>query len=338
MRAAIRTLGCVMAPLLLAKPGNAQVTVSGVGYAHYRYQLDTGESPDGGTHSGNFDVDRSYLTVTAPLGDGLSSRVTVDIDGRDAGPALQFRLKYAWLAWQPAGSAIQARFGMIPTPLIERTERLWGHRMQGQVAMDRTGYLTSSDIGISVDGSWNNDAVSAVIGVYNGEGYDAEPGDHRKDVAARVSVRLAASDTTGTTAGLQLTGYAHHGRPTGGGVRNRGLAMLSYQSRRFTLGASYGATSDSTDSSAEATRRVVSVFGVYRIPGTRFSALARFDEVDRDTAVETSDDETILILGGAWQWNDQVRLMIDFDLPTPASRSPLVPDGKSLNFRTEFRF
>ncbi|HRP07193.1 MAG TPA: hypothetical protein PLL69_01780 [Gemmatimonadales bacterium] len=328
------TLGGILAPFLLAGAVSAQVEVSGTGYLHYRYQLDTGESPDGGSRSGNFDVDRSYLTVTAPLGDGLSSRVTVDIDNRDAGPALQFRLKYAWLGWRPEGSALQARFGMIPTPLIERIERLWGHRMQGQVAIDRTGYLSSSDLGLSVDGNWNDDAVSAAIGIYNGEGYDQEPGDHRKDVAARVSVRLASSDTTGATAGLQLTGYAHHGRPTGGGIRNRGLAMLSYQSRRVTLGASYAVTTDSTDGIAESTGRVVSAFGVYRIPGSRFSALARLDEVDRDTAVETSDDETVVILGGAWQW----RLMIDFDLPTPASHSPLVPDGRSVNFRTEFRF
>lgn len=333
----MRTLGW-MTPVLAAPPLTAQVTVSGVGYAHYRYQLDTDSSPDAGARSDNFDVDRSYLTVQAPLGDGLSSKVTIDVDNRDAGPSLQFRLKYAWLGWSPEGSALQARFGMIPTPMVGHVEDIWGHRMQGQVAVDRTGHLTSSDLGISLGGRWRDGAVTGLIGLYNGEGYDQEPGDHRKDVAARVSVRMAASDTTGDNAGLQLTGYGHHGRPTGGGIRHRAAAMLSYQSRRVTVAASWTATTDSTPEFARAAGRVVSIFGVYRIPGTRLSALARLDEVDRDTSVETSDDETVLILGGAWRWNDMVRLMVDFDLPTPASHSPFVPDGKSLNFRTEFRF
>jgi len=325
-------------PMLAALPLSAQVTVSGVGYAHYRYQLETGSSPDAGARSGNFDVDRSYLTVSAPLGDGLSTRVTVDVDNRDAGPSLQFRLKYAWLGWNPEGSALQARFGMIPTPLLGHVEAIWGHRMQGQVAVDRTGYLTSSDLGISLGGQWQDGAVTGLIGLYNGEGYDQEPGDHRKDVAARVSVRLIAGDTTSDNAGLQLTAYGHHGRPTGGGIRNRAALMLSYQSRRVSVAASWTATSDSTPELSQATGRVVSIFGVYRIPGTRLSILARLDEVDRDTSLETSNDETVLILGGAWQWNDKVRLMVDLDLPTPASHSPFVPDGKSLNFRTEFRF
>lgn len=324
-----------------------RVTVGGVGYVHFRYQLDADSSLNPAAHQNNFDVDRSYITVSGKLRDGISTRVTIDVDGRDATNALTMRLKYAYLAWQPAGSRITAKLGLIQTPLVDFIETLWGYRMQGTVAMDRNKYVTSSDFGISVDGAWG-DRVNATAGLYNGEGYSREPGDHRKDVAARLSVQLMPSDTTGRTTGLRLTGFGHYGRATGGGLRSRFLGLLSYQSKRVTLGAEYGVTSDSTAADSPETKgRVLSAYGVYRSADSRLALLARVDKVDPDTDIDpagpdlSSGERTRVIAGVSYQMTPDVRLLVDADLLTAQHGSPnnaFNATRRTLYFHTEFKF
>lgn len=351
MRYRIALLGATLiaGPTAVAIAQDApRVTVGGVGYVHFRYQLETDSSLSPAAHQNNFDVDRSYLNVNGRLGDGISTRVTIDVDGRDATDALTMRLKYGYVAWQPSGSAMSFKLGMIQTPLVDFIETLWGYRMQGTVAMDRNKYLTSSDIGFSVDGAWGGDRVSATAGIYNGEGYSKEPGDHRKDVAGRVSVQLMPSDTTGKTAGVRLTGFGHYGRATGGGLRSRYVAMLSYQSKRLTLGAEYGITSDSTaDDAPETKGRVFSAFGVYRLPASRLALMARVDQVDPDTDVEPSDADlatgvrTRVIGGVSYQLTPDVRVLIDADLLSLKHGSPnnaFNATRRTLFFHTEFKF
>jgi hypothetical protein len=325
-----------------------KVSVGGVGYVHFRYQLDADSSLHPLSHQNNFDVDRSYITVTGKLRDGISTRVTVDVDGRDATDALTMRLKYAYVGYQPGGSALAFKLGMIQTPLVDYIETLWGYRMQGTVALDRNRYLTSSDIGFSVDGSWSNDRITATAGIYNGEGYSREPGDHRKDVAARASVRLVESDTTGRTSGLRITGFGHYGRATGGGLRSRYVAMLSYQSKRLTLGGEYGITSDSTAADSPETQgRVISAYGVYRPAGSRLALLARYDQVDANTDVDptgpdlSSGVRTRVIAGVSYQLTPDVRVLVDADLLSLEHGSPdnaFNATRRTLFLHTEFKF
>jgi hypothetical protein len=341
-------LGAIAAAGSLQAQDAPRVTVGGVGYVHYRYQLDADSSLNPLAHQNNFDVDRSYVTVTGRLRDGISTRVTIDVDGRDATDALTMRLKYAYAAWQPNGSAMQFKLGMIQTPLVDYIETLWGYRMQGTVALDRNRYLTSSDIGFSVDGSWSGDRINATAGIYNGEGYSREPGDHRKDVAGRVSLQLMPSDTTGKTAGLRLTGYGHYGRATGGGLRSRYVGMLSYQSKRITLGAEYGITSDSTAADSPETKgRVISAYGVFRPASSRLAVLARWDQVDPNTDVEldvpdlASGVRTRVIAGVSYQLTPDVRVLVDADLLSLEHGSPnnsFNATRRTLFFHTEFRF
>jgi hypothetical protein len=220
--------------------------------------------------------------------------------------------------------------------------------MQGTVAMDRNKYLTSSDFGVSVDGAWGGDRVNATAGIYNGEGYSNAPGDHRKDVAGRLSVQLVPSDTTGKTAGLRLTGFGHYGRATGGGLRSRYLAMLSYQSKRITVGGEYGVTSDSTSEESPETRgRVISAYAVYRPANSKFALLGRYDQVDRDTDVEplgpdlATGVQTRVITGVSYQMTPEVRLLLDADLLSLEHGSPdnaFNATRRTLFFHAEFKF
>lgn len=338
-----------LAVALVAEDAPAQVTVGGLGYVHYRYQLDTDSTLAPAAHRNSFDVSRLYLTVRGQLQRGLDSRVTIDVDDREGdGDALQLRLKYAYLAWRPDTGPVTIRLGMIPTPMIGTIERIWDYRMQGSVAADRNGYLVSSDFGVSAESSWHQDRVTISAGLFNGEGYDAPEGDHRKDVAARASWQLAQSDTTGPGAGLRITGYGHFGRPTGGGIRSRMMAMLSWQSRRFTLGAEQLWSNDSTAAAASRTRgTVTSVWGVYRMPGAPVAVIARVDRVDPDVDVTptqpdpTSDVQTRTIVGVSYQVSPQVRILVDADLLSLEHGSPdnaFNASRRSLYLHTAFTF
>jgi len=323
--------------------------IDGLGYLRYSYQLGTDSTLGAGAHANNFDVDRAYINLRGTMRHGISTRVTTDIDpGRPNTTQLLLRLKYAYVAWHPEGSALTWKLGEIQTPLIEWIETLWGFRMQGSVALDRTRYLTSSDFGLSVAGNWRDDGISLVAGVYNGEGYNGTPGDQHKDVAARLSVRLVSSDITGPASGLRLTGYGHLGASNGGGARSRFAGILSWQSVRLTLGGELAVTRDSTAPGSPDTRgRVLSAYGVYNLPTSPIALLARVDAWDPDTDREPSfpDPATSrqhrIIAGVAYRLTPDVRVMLDADFVAMHHGSPdnaFEANRRSLLFQTEFRF
>jgi len=100
-------------------PNTPQVTVSGVVYAHYLYQL-----KDTANHNNNFDITRSYINVIGKFPSGLLGRVTADIY-RNTDNSLAYRLKYAYAAFTPENSPLTFKFGEIHTPLLDWEEALW---------------------------------------------------------------------------------------------------------------------------------------------------------------------------------------------------------------------
>lgn len=296
------------------------VTVGGVAYAQYQYQL-----RDTANHVNNFDVTRAYINVIGKFAYGIGTRVTADIF-RSTDGSLSYRLKYAYATWNPEGSALTWKLGQMHTPLLDWEEHLWDYRMQGQMALERGGYMSSSDFGFGVDGNWGFDKVNMQLGVYNGENYNRAPGDQRKDLMGRVSVRLVGSDEGGRDGGLRLTGYSQVGKPTGGGTRERYMGMLSYRSKALVLAAEYATTTDSTGAigTTAATKyikgTVTSLFGVFKIPSTKLSLIARVDITDantdatKDATTKLADDKsTRLIAGVSYTISSNLRLLADLD-------------------------
>jgi hypothetical protein len=304
-----------MLPAVAAAQEKApQVKVGGVVYAQYLYQL--ADEADG---ANNFDVTRAYINVTGSLGGGFATRVTGDIYRVDDG-SLAYRLKYAYGTYTPDGSPVTFKLGQMQTPWIEFEEILWDYRMQGTIAVDRNRYLTSSDFGAGVDGSWGSNRVAAQAGIYNGEGYNRDPGDKGKDLMGRLSVRLLPTDDPGRTGGLRLSGYGQTGSPTGGGIRQRALGMLSFQSKLVTLAGEYAVTRDRRDDPpapalpdpATVNGRVITAFGVLRVPRSPVSVIGRVDVVDPDT--DGADDRQTRYIGGvAYQVTPNLRLLADID-------------------------
>jgi len=301
-------LSALAAPALRAQ-GTAQqapqVTVTGVIYTQYQYT----DVPV--ANKSSFDVTRAYVNVLGRLANGITTRVTTDVYRFGADNSLQMRLKYAFAAWTPTGSSLTYKLGMLHTPYVDFEETLWDYRMQGSIAVDRNGYMTSSDIGFGVDGHWSGERVNAQFALVNGEGYAGGPGDFRKDVEARVSFRLQPTDDNSRVGGLRLTGYAGIGKATGGADRNRYLGLLSYRTTEYTVAAEYVSVKD-----AAVTGSIISAFGVYHFAGGKTAAIARVDVVDPNTSV-ANNGNTRIIAGASYQLSPNVRLLADLDRVKP---------------------
>jgi len=281
-------------------------TVSGLAFTQFAYN----DFPTAGVRLNGFSVQRAYINVIGKFGEILT-RVTADIAPSAVGNQL-YRLKYAYAAYTPTGSALTYKLGLITTPFLDWEEALWDYRVQGSMALDRNGYLTASDAGVGVDGKWNNDAVNGQLTLVNGEGYSGGTGDNRKDVEARVSARLTPTDDASRVGGLRLTGYAGFGKMTGGGDRNVYLGMLSYRSSRVTLAGEFASTKGNLAATTTATGRVISAFGVYHFSASKAGVIARVDIVDPNTSV-ANDKQTRLIGGLSYQLSPNVRLLLDID-------------------------
>ena len=338
MRMSLPKVGfsALVAAAAAALPVAAQaptVTVGGVAYAQYLYQL-----KDTANHINNFDVTRAYINVLGNFASGIKTRVTADIyrntDGTSSAGSLTYRLKYAYASWTPQDgkSPLTFKLGQIHTPWLDWEENLWDYRMQGQMSMERGGYMSASDFGAGMDGMWKFEMVNAQIGVYNGENYNRAPGDQRKDLMGRVSVRVLGTDEGGRSGGLRLTGYAQYGKPTGGGQRQRYIGMASYRSKMLTLAGEFAATKDSntTTPTAETKGRVITGFGVLRVPPSyKFQIIARVDVTDPNTeSTVTGDRQTRYIGGIAYQHSGNLRVLADLDhlvyqggSPTPAAEA-----------------
>ncbi len=315
-----------------ARPAAAQTSVSGVVYAQWSYTMakDTLSADSNITHMNNFDITRAYINLNGSFGGGVKGRVTGDIY-RVADGSLAYRLKYAFLSWTPDSSPLTFRFGQQYTPFIDFEEALYNYRMQGTMAMERNaGYLTSSDFGAAVEGSFDHERFNFLAGAYGGEKYNGSLGDARKDFEARASFRLLATNDGSRVGGLRVTGYAAVGKPTTGGERNRFLGMLSYRSNDLTLAAEYAITRDSTTGGPSAVGggsavamshlrkgTVFSGYGIYHFPATRFSVLGRVDVANTntaDTSAVKTGKSTRVIAGLAYQLSPNLRLLGDVDL------------------------
>src|SRR5438876_5215011 len=299
--AAVATSTAALAAQAPQAPPAPQVTVGGVVYGQFLYQL---KDSLGAGHQNQFSIQRAYVNVIGRFAGGVLTRVTADIlPAPSAVSPTQtvVRLKYAHAAWTPTGSALTYKLGLLHTPWLDWEEALWDYRMQGTMALDRNGYATAADFGAGIDGKWQDDQVNGQLTVVNGEGYNGGTGDKRKDLMARVSVRLVKTDDNSRVGGLRITGYAGLGKHTGGGDRNRFLGMLSYRSKQVTLAGEFAATKDTTSpaplgSGANPKGRVISGFGVYHVPKSGVALIARVDVVDPNTSV-TADRQTRIIGG-----------------------------------------
>jgi len=323
------------APLAAQAPTPPQVTVGGLVYTQYLYQL-----KDSVNHFNSFDVTRAYVNVVGRFSGGVGTRVTADIY-RNADGSLGYRLKYAFATYTPQGSPLTFKAGQIHTPWLDWEEALWDYRMQGQMAMERAGYLSAADFGVGVDGKWGPDKVNFQFTVVNGETYKtgevAGAGGQGKDAMARISVRVLDTNDSSRVGGLRITGYAAYGKAAGYADRNRYIAMVSYRTRQLTLAGEAAATQDGLNTATNG--HVYSAFGVYKVPQSKVAILGRVDITHKQSGAV--DKQTRFIGGVSYQLTPNWRLLGDWDYANyqtdPLNTANFATRSQAL-FQTQFTF
>ena len=293
-----------------AAPPAPQVTVGGLVYTQFVYQL-----KDSVNHFNNFDITRAYVNLNGRLAGGVTTRVTVDVQrfGAIQGStttdnSLRLRLKYAFATYTPQGSALTYKAGLIHTPWLDWEEALWDYRMQGQMSIERAGYMSAADYGVGVDGKWAADKVNFQFTVVNGTFYSNTSTGQTKDAQARVSVRVLDTNDSSRVGGLRITGYAGYGRaPTGD--RNRFIGMISYRTKQVTLAGEAATTQDGQLGATNG--HVYSGFGVFRFPQSKAAVIARVDVTHKQSGAV--DKQTRYIAGVSYQLSPNWRLLVDWD-------------------------
>jgi hypothetical protein len=216
-------------------------------FADYTYtDSPTAKNADGSDYNPNaFNVSRAYLNVTGQLHHLVSFRITPDITretgaGSSLNGSYTFRLKCGFGQlnmddWLPKGSWV--RLGLQQTPYIDYAEGIYRYRFQSAIMVDRDGFLTSSDLGLSSHVSFPDNYGDVHVGIYNGEGYSKAEANDQKGFQVRASVRPLAS--IAVAKGWRVTGYWNSDNVAKDQKRNRRLVDTTFEHPFANLGFTY---------------------------------------------------------------------------------------------------
>jgi len=276
-------------------------------FTDYTYQSD----PKGKDANGNeidpnsFNLSRAYVNVTGQLHHLISYRVTTDVtretgSGSSLNGSLTVRLKYAFGQfnmddWLPGGSWI--RLGLQQTPYIDYAEGIYRYRFQGPIFVDREGFITSSDFGLSGHVSFPSNFGDVHVGFYNGDGYAKSEANDQKAVQARVSVRPAPR--VAIAKGLRLTGFYDADHYASDQKRERFIGNLTFEHEYVNAGFDYlNAKDRSALASPEVTGEGYSIWATPKTP-VGLEALLRYDSLKPNKDVDARKKRFI---GGIAYW------------------------------------
>ena len=178
-----------------------------------------------------FNVSRAYINVTGNLNDRISFRVTPDIaresgSGSSLNGSQEFRLKYAF--GQYTVNRWWIRLGMQQTPLVDYSESIYRYRFQGTIFVERNGYLTSSDTGVSAHYNLPGDRGDVHAGFYNGEGYSKSEANDEKALQVRATLKPLK--------GVRATLFVDDDHVSSGVKRTRLVGEATYESTHLNAG------------------------------------------------------------------------------------------------------
>jgi hypothetical protein len=221
------------------------VKIGGTIFLDYTYQ-DAPEIRDSNNdlvHSNAFNVGRAYINLTGQLHHLLAFRITPDItretgSGSSLSGSYTFRLKYAYAQfnmddWLPKGTWV--RFGLQQTPYVDFHEGVYRYRFQGAIFVDREGFLTSSDLGLSGGLAFPSNYGDVHVGVYNGEGYTRSEANDQKAFQVRATIRPAPS--VPVLRGLRLTGFYDSDHYFTDAKKERFIGAVTFEHPRVNAGA-----------------------------------------------------------------------------------------------------
>jgi len=280
------------------------VKVGGTIFLDYTYTDEpTTTDADGNViHPESFNVGRAYVNVTGNLSHRIAFRITPDIARQTTTGAtgsldgsLVIRLKYAYAqfnldeAWSK-GSWV--RLGQQQTPLVDYLETIYRYRFQGTVFVDREGFLSSSDVGLSTHYNLPKNLGDVHVGYYNGDTYSKAEANDQKAIMARVSIR--PFPMMGALKGLRVTAFYDDDHYVKNDVRTRLFYGATYEHKYVNAGVEHLDTDDQTTAVATEVKGTgYSVWATPRFP-KGWEGLLRLDHLKPDKDVDAAKDRKIL--------------------------------------------
>ena len=185
-------------------------------FTNYSYQTEPEITDSDGNlvNRSSYDLTRAYININGNLSHIVAFRITPDITREtNTASALNgahvFRIKYAFLQtnlddWMTRGS--WARFGIQQTPYVDFMEGIYRYRFQGTTFVEREGFQSSADSGVSFHTNLPSNYGDIHVGIYNGENYNKPEANNIKAVQIRGTIRPFATGDP-VLRGLRLTGF-----------------------------------------------------------------------------------------------------------------------------------
>jgi hypothetical protein len=203
-------------------------------------------------HQSQFNVARAYINVTGNLSHLVAFRITPDVTresgtGSSLAGSLTFRLKYAFGQlnlddWLTHGSWV--RLGVQQTPFIDFMEGIYRYRFQGNLFVEREGFMTSSDFALSSHVNFPGNYGDVHAGFYNGDGFTrAEPNDQK---AFQIRGTLRPFPLGGAWKGLRLTAFYDADHYVKHGARDRFIASATFEHKYANAGFDWLDAKDQT--------------------------------------------------------------------------------------------
>jgi hypothetical protein len=339
-------------PPQAVKPATPGLDFSAWLFGDFQYQTDdAAKAANGGSAPNKFDIGRVYLTFKGPLGDRVSYRATTDIKqggGTDSYKGWFVRLKYAYLQYDymkpnANGASAFARIGVLHTVIVDQEENFWP-RYLAQTPLERNGFLSSADIGVSTGITLPNKLGEIYADVVNGTGYDNPENNKYKDFQARLTITpLSKSSSILKTLAISPW-YSYGGNAsvflndpaspiTERLEKNRYGIFVGNKDRRLTFGGEYAERKDGVDdNTTDATRdQIVQTTGQlidgfvvvrpleFRLPDTRqsFGLVGRFDHWKPNKDVDGWVQ--FIVAGIFWEPTRKTTLALDYQKQEPKS-------------------
>lgn len=337
MKKSAKTVLATAAILVLrSQAWTAEVKMSGLVFTHYEYVL-SNYLADGTTaqSQNSFDVGRVYLNAEAKFTPKIKGFVQYEVNllTRDA-TANSVYLKQGLLEISDIYPDAKIMLGLIPSSWRGYEEGIWKHRFVSKILDDIEGFFGATDRGVRLSGKIPH--VAYDLAIINGEATKANEtkASKYKDYTAKVAI---SPFKEGPLEGLKINAYLHDGAYDQDLPRDRVLAGLSYESKKFNLmGTSYNAKSRATPASAEAKGEGFSVHGVYNLTDQAW-VFARFDQWDPDKNV--NDDARSRVFGGVgYKIADGVRITVDYQGLTREKETATSKDENVLFTHFELKF
>ncbi len=310
------------------------------------------DSPASNDAAGNtinqnsFNVARAYVNVTGNLNHRIAFRITPDItresgSGSSLNGSLTYRLKYAYGQfnlddWTTKGSWV--RFGLQQTPFVDYEEGIYRYRFQGPIFLDREGFLSSSDFGLS--GHWNFPGHYGDVhaGFYNGESYSRAEANDQKAFMVRGTVRPLPLG--GIWKGLRLTGFYDADNYFSSAKRQRLVGGVAFEHPRVNAGINvlHGKDRPSPTVGA-ADSEGYSAWVAPKLPNG-WELLLRHDELKPNTDTDQKRKRNIV---GVAYWVPNLNkvtaaLLVDYDSLQQSGFSPARPDDTRYGLKMLLNF